>query len=430
MEPTLGPGVYARAQYVIAAATGRNLSSPPGQPLHTYYLPAQHITPATSGRIGNAARKALARYAGGSVGLSEALHLRPDEVEGVYSRLEDRLRQQPIADLRIDFEDGYGRHPDEEEDATAEQVGSILGADAGDGELPTMIGIRVKALAPDLAGRALRTIDLVVTSLVEAAGELPPGFVVTLPKVESPAQPAALADFLSELESQLNLESGAIGTEIMVESPGGLIGDDGRIAVRNLTAAGTSRLRAVHFGVYDYTTSIGIAANRQTLVHESADFARHVMQVELAGTGLWMSDGGTNVIPQGPHPEDTADESERDANRRAVHLGWWTHYRHVMHSLGHGIYQGWDVHPAQLVTRYAANYLFYQSGLEDVTRRLRRYLDAADDGGVVDEPATATALLAFVHRALACGAADPDAVATAVGVAPGALESRSLDGLA
>jgi hypothetical protein len=72
--------------------------------------------------------------------------------------------------------------------------------------------------------------------------------------------------------------------------------------------------------------------------------------------------------------------------------------------LERGFFQGWDLHPAQLPTRFLATYAFYRAGLEAVAARLRAYADGDDSGGTLDEPATARALAGFVLRGLDCGA--------------------------
>lgn len=431
MEPTLGPGAYSAAHESITKSDPgkkRHARTPPGQPVHTYYLPAQDLEERAVPRIGAAARGLLERYGGDPASLAEAIDMSPQEVQSVYVRLEDRLGRRPIEDLRIDFEDGYGQHPDEAEDAIAAEVGELLGRAGTAGELPDSVGIRIKALTPELSERGLRTLDLVLTAALKT-GVSPSDFVVTLPKVESATQSRVLHEFLTQLESALGIDNGTVATEIMIESSPGLIDADGNVTVRALAEAAGARLRAVHFGVYDYTTSIGISANHQSLIHESADFARNIMQVELAGTGIWMSDGGTNVVPQGDHPEEGIKKEQLEENRRKVHDGWRTHFRHVTHSLTHGIYQGWDVHAGQLITRYAANFLFYDRGLPEAVSRLSRYLGNQGDGGVVDEPATASSLLSFVNRAVACGAAEATDIAPRLGIEAELLDGRALEEL-
>ena len=71
-----------------------------------------------------------------------------------------------------------------------------------------------------------------------------------------------------------------------------------------------------------------------------------------------------------------------------------------------GLYQGWDLHPAQLPTRYLATFAFYRAGLD--RRRLSGCATTCDRraGGVLDEPATAYALAGFLARAVDCGAVD------------------------
>jgi hypothetical protein len=117
------------------------------------------------------------------------------------------------------------------------------------------------------------------------------------------------------------------------------------------------------------------------------------MQVAAAGTGVRLSDGSTNVLPVG----DTAD----------VHTAWRLHYGLVRRSLARAYYQGWDMHPAHLPTRYAATYAFYREGLAAATTRLAAYTSHAAGTAVLDEPATARALAGYLLRGLDCGALAP-----------------------
>ena len=153
--------------------------------------------------------------------------------------------------------------------------------------------------------------------------------------------------------------------------------------------AGDGRVTALHYGTYDYSAYCGIPAAFQSMEHPVADHAKLVMQAAAAGTGVRLSDGSTNVLPMG-------DEA-------AVRRGWELHARLVRRSLERGYYQGWDLHPAQLPTRYAATYAFYREGFAAAADRLRTYLSRGGSN-VMDEPATARALADFVVRGLDCGA--------------------------
>ena len=55
------------------------------------------------------------------------------------------------------------------------------------------------------------------------------------------------------------------------------------------------------------------------------------------------------------------------------------HFDDVRHSLRHAYYQGWDLHPAQLPTRYAAVYSFFLEamsfGTEDVQEAVNAFLE-------------------------------------------------------
>jgi hypothetical protein len=122
------------------------------------------------------------------------------------------------------------------------------------------------------------------------------------------------------------------------------------------------------------------------------------MQVALTGTGIWLSDGATNVMPIG--------------SRDVVHHAWRLHAEHVRHSLVTGFYQGWDLHPAQLPSRYAAVYAFFLDGLDAASERLKNFVRKAGQatlaGDVFDDAATGQGLLNYFLRAMNCGAITDD----------------------
>jgi citrate lyase beta subunit len=330
----------------------------------------------------------------------------------VYTRVREKLAREPVEDFRIDFEDGYGHRPDAEEDAHAAAVGAELAAGMAAGQLPPFIGIRIKPLSDELHARSLRTLDTCLTALVERAGRLPENFVVTLPKPTHAAQVEALADVFDRLEPALGLAPGALRMELMVETPQAILNDRGESNLPHLAAAARGRCVAAHFGTYDYTASCNITAAHQHMNHVACDFARQVMQVALAGRGLWLSDGATNIMPVAPHraakdgpPLTPAQIAE---NRAAVCRAWRLQYEHIQHSLVLGFYQGWDLHPAQLPVRYAAVYAFFLESLDAASERLRNFVARAAQatllGEVFDDAATGQGLLNYFLRAVNCGA--------------------------
>jgi citrate lyase beta subunit len=178
--------------------------------------------------------------------------------------------------------------------------------------------------------------------------------------------------------------------------------------------AGRGRVVAAHFGTYDYTASCNITAAHQRMDHPACDFARHSMQVAYSGTGLWLSDGATNVMPIG--------------DRATVHRAWHLHVEHIRRSLVNGFYQGWDLNPGQLPTRFAAVYAFFLEGLAAATERLSNFIQKAGQatlvGDVFDDAATGQGLLNYFLRALNCGAiTEEEALAT--GLTLDELRSRS-----
>jgi hypothetical protein len=386
------------------------------QPVHTVYGGAHLFRASTAARLGELARASLAANAPDESSLAGAFGLAPSIAGAVYARVVEKLGRQAVEDFRIDFEDGYGHRPDDEEDAHAKTAAAELATGLAASTLPPFIGLRVKAFTSGEHARAVRTLELFLSALAErTGGRLPPGFVVTLPKVQIPEQVAALVSVLELLEDKLALGRGAIPIELMIEQTTAIYGPEGEIALPALVRAASGRCRGAHLGTYDYTASCGIAAAHQTMGHPACEHAKAVMQVALAGTGIWLSDGATNVLPVGKDPG-------------VVHDAWKLHASNVRHSLVTGFYQGWDLHPAQLVARYVAVYTFFLEALAPATARLRHFVDeaarATRAGQVFDDAATGQGLLVFFLRGLACGALREDDV-RATGLTIPELASRS-----
>jgi uncharacterized protein DUF6986 len=232
--------------------------------------------------------------------------------------------------------------------------------------------------------------------------------------VTVPEHVAVCADLFDIVEKRLGLPDGALGMEIMIETPQSVLAPSGAAAPLSLAQAGRGRCVAAHFGTYDYTASCNVTAAHQKMSHAACDFAKHVMQVSLAGTGVWISDGATNVMP--------VDDGD------AVRAAWRLHYDDVRRSLVAGYYQGWDLHPAQLVTRYAAVHAFFLEGLAAATERLSNFVAKAAQatlvGDVFDDTATGQGLLNYFVRGVSCGALREDE-ALAAGVTLDELRGRS-----
>jgi len=418
----LGRAATREALASLRKAHRRSEAAYPGdsgarQPVHTYYLGAHQFEAETAPKLGASALAALREHAPQADTLASVLGLDREAAPTIHARVAAKLAHEPVEDLRIDFEDGYANRSDAEEDRHAALTASEAARAAGHGWLPAFFGIRIKPLSRDLAERSLRTLDIFVATLLAEQGRrgLVDRFVVTLPKVVAPEQVAVLARALRSLERRGRLPAGSLALELMVETTQSVLAPDGAVALPALVAAAGGRCRGAHFGTYDFTAACGITAAHQTMAHPACDFARSVMQVALAGTGVRLSDGGTNVLPAGP---DTA----------AVHRAWRLHYDHVRHSLVRAFYQGWDLHPAQLATRYAAVYAFFREGLPAASRRLRQFLETAGEaarvGDVMDDAATGQGLLNFFLRALSCGAVDAAELEPA-GLTPAELETRS-----
>lgn len=369
------------------------------QPVHTVYVPADRMRAGLPQEWGEAAVASLASHAPDPEALAAATGLAAGDVADAWPALTRKLSAEPIEDLRVDFEDGYGMRADAEEDAHAAAATRAMVAAAAQGTLPAYIGVRIKSLEGPTRRRGIRSLDLVLAGMLEG-GELPPGWVQTLPKVTSVTQVSAMVELCSRLERAYGLPQGRLRFEVQVETPQAILGPDGTATVARLVEASAGRCSGLHFGTYDYTASLGIAGGYQAMDHPAADHAKATMQLAAAETGVRLSDGSTNVLPVG----DT----------RAVQAAWRLHAGLVRRSLQRGFYQGWDLHPAQLPTRFLATFLFFRRDRATVGARLGGYL-RGDVGGVLDEPATARALASFLLRGIQCGGVTADEAAHLVG---------------
>jgi hypothetical protein len=411
------------------------------QPVHTVYGGAHLFTADTAQKLGRVALRALEEYAPDSEQLASAVGLSDLQLAAhVHGRIFDKLRGEPVEDFRIDFEDGYGVRPDAEEDGHAASVAAEVARGMRERTLPPYIGIRIKPFTEELHARSLRTLDIFTSALVGARKEdrvgrkepLPDNWVITLPKITHPDQVSAFVDAIQVLESKLGLGDGALRFEAMVETPQLVMDAHGRSALPALIDAGRGRLVAAHFGTYDYTAALNITAAHQRQRHPACDFARQMMQVAYAGTGVWLSDGSTTVMPVPVHRAATGGtltEAQQAENRASVHRAWRLHYDDVRHSLSSGFYQGWDLHPAQLVTRYTAVYTFFLEGVEAAAARLRNFLGRAAQatlvGDVFDDAATGQGLLNFFLRGINSGALSEAEAAAMVDLTADELRTRS-----
>ncbi|GIM90266.1 DUF6986 family protein [Paractinoplanes toevensis] len=331
---------------------------PGRQPVHTVYIPADRLDDFRSW---------------GSVAL-DAMRNFPWDADDIRAK----LASEPIEDLRVDFEDGYGVRSDDEEDEAVRRAVKTLRA----GPVPPFLGIRIKSLEAATRRRALRTLDLFLDSYQDTVE-------ITLPKVSGTDQVTAMVTLCEKLEKAYGLAAGTLTFEIQVELPSAILAADGTATVARLITAAGGRCTGLHYGTYDYSAAAGVAAAYQSMEHPAADYAKAVMQAAAAQTGVRLSDGSTNILPVGTDEE--------------IQAAWALHHRLVRRSLERGFYQGWDLHPAQLPTRYAATYAFFRDGRDAAVGRLHRYL-SRQESGIADEPATARALAGYLLRGLDCGA--------------------------
>ncbi len=443
---------------------------PDRQPVHTVYGGADLFRADTALKMANAALKTLLENAADFAEFARALELpgheqlprklsdqmkevkrmdrmarSPEQVHNyksdpgwlahaTYNKVIHKLRTEALEDFRIDFEDGFGNRSWEEEDATAAQAALEVAKGMKAKSLPPFIGIRIKPFTEDLKERGARTLDIFLTTLANKTnGKLPDNFVVMLPKVTIPEQITALVQLFEAIEANTQIPKNALKMEMMVETTQSVIGADGSNPLRRYVLASKGRMIATAFGTYDYTAANNITAKYQDMGHAVCDFAHMMMKVSLGATGIWLSDGATNVMPIGPHrvipgrgPGLTP--KQRAENKAVVHRNWKKAYDHTRHSLWKGLYQGWDLNPAQFPMRYAAVYSFFLESYEDAASRLKAFVErsarATLTSDVFDDAATGQGLLNYFLRGLNCGAIS-EAEALATGLSLAEIRTRS-----
>ncbi|WP_225833370.1 aldolase/citrate lyase family protein [Streptomyces sp. NK08204] len=392
----------------VDAELERRYPGDPGtrQPVHTVYVPGDVFAADTIRSWGDRALAALDEHAPDAASFAAVLGLSDDLAEPVHSRVRAKLEREPIEDLRVDFEDGYGHRPDAEEDEAAARAARLIAEAYRNGTAAPYMGIRMKCMEAAVRDRGIRTLDVFLTGLMEAGG-LPEGLVLTLPKVTYAEQVSAFVRLLEAFEKVHGLDSGRLRFEIQVETSQAILATDGTATVARMIQAAEGRATGLHYGTFDYSACLGVSAAHQAGDHPAADHAKAVMQVAAAGTGVRVSDGSTNVLPVGPTAK--------------VHDAWRLHYGLTRRALARAYYQGWDMHPGHIPTRYAAVFAFYREGFEHAAGRLARYAHRAG-GDVMDEPATAKALSGYLLRGLDCGALDIAEVARLSGLTRADLE--------
>lgn len=425
-------------------------------PVHVVYGGANLFTAETPAKLGRIALKALETYAPNFVVFANAFWLAGAEtlptfdsfindlenqlIENagevktensaawfcwtIYQRTIEKLKREPIEDFRIDFEDGYGFRSDEEEDAHCVSASEELARSFGEQTITPFCGFRIKSFQPETYKRAIRTLDLFLTNLLaKTAGKLPGNFAVTLPKIKRREEVGILARLLDEFEKSSELEKGSIKIEIMIETPESIF------AMPEFVKAGNGRVNSAHFGAYDYTSSFGIVAEHQHLQHEACRFARQMMQINLAPLDIRLADSVTTEMPLPVHKGENLSEKQLQENQNAVHKAWRVHFNNVTNSLISGFYQSWDLHPAQLVARYAALYSFFLQSKDSSAARLKGFLDKASQamltGNQFDDAASAQGLLNYFIRALNCGALGEAEVLEITGLSIEELRSAS-----
>jgi len=346
MTPSLSAAELEPIVADLCAANREFLARYPGesnrrQPVHVVYGGAHLFKADSTPKLGAVALRTLGASMRPTLrplaGLLGAMWT-PDFAATLYARIVEKLRREPgrisgSISRTVSATAWTARRT-----ATPHQARSRSARGWRPERLPPFIGIRVKPFNEDLRARSMRTFDIFVSALIaKTGGKLPPNFVITIPKVQIAAHVTAAAKVCALLEKKLGLPERTLRLELMVETPQSIFGRDGRCPLLGFIEAADDRCASVHFGVYDYTASFGITAAYQAMGHPACDFARTAMVAALAGTGVHISDGATNILPVGPHRGENLTTEQVRENRDAVHGAWRRAFDDTLHSLRSGI---------------------------------------------------------------------------------------------
>lgn len=376
------------------------------QPVHVLYGGADRFARSTVPKLGKLAVAAFDKFAA-DMSQDEAERLFGTTTD-VLARVRTRLVQTPIEDLRIDFEDGLGPRTSSEEDALATRAGSELAHALREGTAARRMGLRIRPLDADTGARGLRTLTLFLTALAETldGASFTSELVLTVPKVQHEESVRIACAALDALEQALGLAPGVVRLEAMIEDAASL---DAALLQRVLHAGGT-RLSALHLGNYDLTASLGVLAPDQRFTHPACDDALLRLQQACAGTHVHVAAGATTRLP-------LANSGDEATDRARVHGAWQEHALHVRHAMQFGVMQSWDLHPAQLISRYAALFAFYEKHAASMAARGRSFFGQAARAGAVgdafDDAATGRGIAMFFARGVALGALDARALVDA-----------------
>ncbi len=405
-------------------------------PIHTVYGGAHLFKAQTVTKLGKLAAQSFLDHCPDFDAFCQMFDLKTkftdETLLKVYGRIKQKLQANPIEDYRIDFEDGLGLRSDGDEDRFALESARSLIQGSEDGQLAALMGIRIKSFAtPETSRRAMRTLEIFIeTALSRDPSRFPKTFIVTLPKVTHPTEVATFVQLLRDLKETYKLEDRQLLGEIMIESYDAILDREGNIPLFSLVAdlhdpfetaapePSATMLLGVHFGAHDYLASLDCGGVHPNLRHPACDLARNLLKLAFSNTPLAVVDGAETYLPIGG-PE-------------VVKHAWRLSFGNVWHALDQGIYQGWDLHPAQIPARLAAVYTYFIAGLPSATARLKNFVDgltqAARVGANFDDLATAQGLLNFFNRALRCGAITPDeASQTGLGLADFSRRFPSFD---
>ncbi len=432
LDDSLVQGLISRVQKAARRSDRSRAGRPTARlPVQSLRVAPEHVHPDSAQRAGRAARRLLESHAPDAVVLARSLQLqgwdhlpregrkvdslltrleqdaeavRRDDPDAwlaheVYVRVVRKLTHTPVEELCLDFHEAYGVRPDDEEDATAGAAARAVAVGFERETLPPFVAVRIKPLEGPTAARALRTLDLFVSTLVDRAGGVPELSVV-LPEASNTEQVRGLVKALAGLEQKNSLRKGCLKLVLGVDHPGTLVDGSGRVQVRALCEVSAGRCTRVD---HDPVACSGATGRRSGSPRDAVE--RALLATALEGANVMLASSGTDLDAMPPHAGVGLSPADHDTNHRAVRAGWLANFRVVTESLADGVLGGVDRHVGQLPARYAAWVVHSLSTLDEQLSALKLWV--IDGRTVADGPERlwrGQARLDTVLRGLDCGA--------------------------
>lgn len=330
----------------------------------------------------------------------------------------NKLTVNPVEDYRIDFEDGYGLRDSAKEDEDAERCAIELSElfQKSDNSSAFQTGIRIKSFSLPTLQRSIRTFDIFLSTFFQNCDiQNVPFLSVCLPKVTDLKEVELLLSLLTDYAKSHNLNTGFLRAEIMLETPEFYLKSNGFAALREMVDSFSGSFNALHLGLYDFTSSLGVQSADQKYNHPYLDFLRFQTIMQFSKSTIRLVDGATMEMPVEKYKKSEfaeLSEEECNANKIMIINAANAHTENIYHSMKMGFDSSWDLHPGQVAIRYLTLFTNYKKSFSAMRERFINFVENAARATVLngqfDDAATGQGMLNYFIKGYRLGALSAD----------------------